>query len=222
MYIEDGSNTDYDTKEPMKKRYSWGWIGDHIPPDKVGWADATLKKRIIQQLKEWDEAFEWFTFDGEKYKKPIYRVKEHCGWHDCEICLRDISEKDEKRKAAKNYEEWLKRKIKDNEYPQVRTFNGSFLIQHNGLEFRCPAGVHHYVEDHDYNPGDIVIEAILNGDIALYKDEEKERKKELEEMEKRMEEEAKKRPKKSPYIQRIQDEAAIKVEQLRKAGAFVD
>ena len=30
MFIEDGSNTDYDKKDPMENRYSWGWLGDIV------------------------------------------------------------------------------------------------------------------------------------------------------------------------------------------------
>ena len=46
------------------------------------------------------------------------------------------------------------------------SFNGSVEIRHNGMVFVSPNGAEHYIEAHDYFPGNSVVEAILNGDSA--------------------------------------------------------
>lgn len=42
--------------------------------------------------------------------------------------------------------------------------NGSLIIEYGGKSYRCPAMIYHYINDHGYNPGEEVIEAILNGE----------------------------------------------------------
>lgn len=68
-------------------------------------------------------------------------VEHHFGTHDCELC------------QAEN---------RDRSY----SGNGSFLIDWDDIEYRCPEMVGHYIEAHDYNPGATVIEVIFNGKWA--------------------------------------------------------
>jgi len=59
----------------------------------------------------------------------------HCGWHNCEIC-------------GSSY-----------------NMNGSLQVLHNGLRYRTPWGVLHYIKDHNYKPPAQAIEALYNGKI---------------------------------------------------------
>lgn len=70
MYIEDGSNQDY-SKNIIPNRYSWGWLGDHVPLCKKGWSDRDLEKQVLSKLEKMHED---------------YVVMQHMGHHDCEIC----------------------------------------------------------------------------------------------------------------------------------------
>ena len=149
MYIPDGSEVDYDSpsnpggpnpcnvdqradfhsyhdnwrnRQTVPGRYSFGWLGNFVPEGKLGWPDARLKELFLERLDE-------LTRDCV--------VKAHRGFHDCEICGRDKSDR------------WR--------------WNGSFLIRYEGLEFRCPAAVGHYVEVHDYYPGKSAVFAVFKG-----------------------------------------------------------
>jgi len=146
MFIEDGSNIDYDTKESLHKRYSWGWLEGEV--SKCGWKDLDLKRKVVDRLKT--------------LKTCMY----HMGHHTCQICLN--KQKGENLfktvRAAKSYQEWLERlNTPHSPGPDTKTFNGSYLIGYQGLELRCPVGVEHYIEKHDYNPGSFVIDAVLSG-----------------------------------------------------------
>lgn len=143
MFIPDGSDIDYDSEKSLKGRYSWGWLGDSVA--NTGWTDVEQKQAVISRLKS------------------LQASKHHMGHHDCEVCLRNQGI-DNPRRAARNYEEWLKRQDGPKPpKPEIVSFNGSYLIQYEGMELRCPAGVEHYIEKHDYNPGHFVVDAILNG-----------------------------------------------------------
>lgn len=140
MFIPDGSNVDYDGKATLN-RYSWGWLGDTVPS--TGWKSQKLKNEVLSRLKS--------------FTPQIY----HRGFHECEICL--CHQEAGKQKAARNYEEWLERSKTAKHQVDIATFNGSYLIRYGKFTLRSPAGVEHYIEEHDYNPGPFVIEAILNG-----------------------------------------------------------
>ena len=124
MFIPDGSKLDYDSKKEIPTRYSWGWLGDEVPPDKLGWRNAEQKCRVVARLKSQQDCL----------------VLQHLGSHYCGICEESI----------KNDYDW----------------NGSFLIEYGGKSYRAPASVGHYIEFHDYNPGEEVIEAVLGGVYA--------------------------------------------------------
>ena len=147
MFIPDGSDLDYNNKESLKGRYSWGWLGDTVPTK--GWTDLELKDKVISRLKTLDRKF---------------HIMHHMGHHDCEICMKEQGGKDQVRRAARTYREWLDRQ-EGPEPPtfEVFSFNGSYVIDFQGKKLRCPAGVEHYIEVHDYNPGSFVTQAILEG-----------------------------------------------------------
>ncbi len=137
-------------------------------------------------------------------KKNDYIVMHHMGSHDCEVCG--------KSKPKKQYQG-----------------NGSFLITHAGLEFRCPAGVIHYIEEHDYNPGYQVIEALFEGRWKTGKQEDEELEECMERWheERRLEAEEKERNmtpmerKRRDFGNAAQAAGRKKLAQLRKDGALV-
>jgi hypothetical protein len=227
MYIKDGSNIDYGSKEPMKNRYSWGWLGSKISWESRGWKDIELKNKVINRLKEIDDAFEWETssFDGKQYRKPTYQVMHHMGSHECEIC--GARTRKEKTKAAKNYREWMSIQSQQENKPEtIKNFNGSHIIYYNGLEFRCPAGVYHYIEEHDYNPGPKVIDAIFNGRVATSDEIDGKIREEMHKMaeeigRKNAEEAAAREAAKSPEQKQYESWVKTKIEQLRKSGAII-
>ena len=144
MFIPDGSDIDYHSEKSLKGRYSWGWLGDFVPQS--GWNDLQQKRAVISRLRS--------------FKATMH----HMGVHDCKICVEEQGGEPQVRYAARTYREWLKRQ-EDPKPPKVEifTFNGSYLIDFEGKRLRCPAGVEHYIEEHDYNPGSFVIDAILHG-----------------------------------------------------------
>ena len=44
-------------------------------------------------------------------------------------------------------------------------FCGSLIILYNGIIYRAPWNVSHYIREHDYNPGEEVINAVMHGMI---------------------------------------------------------
>lgn len=97
MFIPDGSGFDYDTHVPpppwMKGaeqsewlnehsherrwvigRYSWGWLGDSVPPGFRGGWNPEEKDRVLELLRE-------------RTKDSVILL--HCGSHECAICEKD-------------------------------------------------------------------------------------------------------------------------------------
>jgi len=208
MYIEDGSKTDYDDGYKWN-RYSWGWLGDCVPQDKLGWKDQDLKQEVVSRLLEiTSEQEEYTDCEGIIKKHDRYCVHHHCGFHCCEIC--------------KNHD------IGD----MHLGWNGSILIKYKWREFRAPWAVVHYIKKHDYNPGPKVIDALFNGRILTYnevdqkihdrmwkrweKEREKERK-EAERIERQKSPEQKMLEQQAKLIHKLGQE---KLRQLRRDGAL--
>ena len=213
MFIEDGSDIDYSGNKRKPGRYSWGWLGDTVPENKCGWQDRALKKRVIKRLRQITSAMEdKVSSDGESYQQHKYRVHEHMGHHNCEVCSKTINPKKRDYKLG---------------------WNGSILINYKSKEYRAPWAVVHYIDRHNYNPGAEVIDVLFNGTLVTYNEIDGE---EWRQMEREREEEAKR---KKEERQRIEDAkspeqkqkdaeakkylewAANKVKQLRKSGAMV-
>lgn len=211
MYIKDGSSFDYDARKSIPNRYSWGWLGDSVPTRHAGWSTQQEKQRVLARLKEITQAKERVEQIHEVYDKPFhdiekYAVMHHCGWHVCEICAKTIP---------------------ITEIDSTLGWNGSIIIKHNSMEFRCPWAVEHYVEMHDYNPGPIVIDALFNGtllraveyDKAWDKEREIRLKKfwEEQELEQKRIEDAK-----SPEQKAYEAWAKKKVKKLLGSSAMID
>jgi hypothetical protein len=194
MYIEDGSRQDYD-KVDIPNRYSWGWLGDKVP--NCGWDDHLLKQRVLSKIAEMSKD---------------HVVMCHCGFHACEIC--------QAQGGPEHYD------------------NGSFVIDWDGLQFRCPVMVGHYISEHDYFPGQKVMDALFGGewfsaaeedrqlkqqlDRRMQENREREEREERERLSKMTPEEISEEQAKRAYAKSLAKFAAVKVEQLRANGAFVE
>ena len=135
-------------------------------PNRYSW--GWLGDKVPREKRGWN--------DPQLKKKVIRHLKDlssqdftggvivlhHMGHHNCEIC-----------EAAKTKRE------------RGSSFNGSLVITYKDREFRCPAGVEHYIEKHDYNPGEEVIEALFNGTYLTYEEEKKQWDKRIEEIHKK-------------------------------------
>jgi hypothetical protein len=71
----------------------------------------------------------------------------HCGFHCCEVCAKESLDRS-----------------------SGGMFNGSVFVSHKDKVYRCPKGVEHYVEAHNYKPPKEVIDAIINGKNVTSKD----------------------------------------------------
>ena len=192
MFIEDGSDIDYNSKERKPGRYSWGWLGDTVLEGKCGWQDRALKKRVIKRLRQIVSTMEdKISSDGESYQQLKYCVHQHKGHHVCEVCSKDVNPKKRDYKLG---------------------WNGSILINYKSKEYRAPWAVVHYVNRHDYNPGAEVIDVLFNGTLVTYNEIDGE---EWRQMERKREAEAKR---KKEERQRIED--AKSPEQKQKDAEY--
>lgn len=140
------------------------------------------------------------------------KVDLFCGFHLCEICLKNGQE-------LKN----------------CGCFSGSIKIDYNKKVYCCPAGVEHYIEDHEYIPPHEAIDAVLHGDILDDKkllqlgESSPDVQKIKKELETRREQERKQY--KEKYRQRVQQVQSQQfqeqinnamIDNMRKNGAFIN
>ena len=157
-HIPDGSNIRYRHRKEQEDLYSWGWLGDKVPRKYRGWDDPKEKAQFVEFLK------------GVPYK---YRSDPCMGMHECEICLKARKKNEKpKRRATERFEtreEWFKHAMENPSPPEepIAEFNGELVVEHEGTEYRAPFEVFHYVEAHDYNPGEDVVNAVMNGELQI-------------------------------------------------------
>jgi hypothetical protein len=77
MFIEDGSSICYSGKTEVPGNYSWGWLGDSVPPYACGWTDEDEKAKVLAILKKLDA-------NGSPHVSCLMR-----GMNSCGICQLD-------------------------------------------------------------------------------------------------------------------------------------
>lgn len=215
MYIPDGTEYDYGNRsEEGLERIKDGWIRDaneylymRQVPGRYSW--GWLGDTVPQNHQGWtDLSLKQKVLDHLKSMTYKDCVMHHCGTHSCEICPGGSE----------------------------AGFNGSLIIDYQGKQYRAPdpQAVAHYIEVHNYNPGEEVIEMLFAGRQWTYEDERKlveneRNKRHSEIIKQRRQEYLNKSPAERAAIKRSQAYAAkmqaigrSKLEQLRRDGALID
>jgi len=199
MYIEDGSSYGYFERKKKRGLYSWGWLGDTVPEDKLGWTDAELKQKVIERLN---------SFSGNTADENCCRVDLYCGFDTCALC------------SKQGYS------ILEGNWPDRACFCGSLRLEHNSKVYVSPWNVQHYIEAHDYKPSDEVIDAIFNGRPQTWAERdkialEKAHEEIMKDLKREREEEKRREAARPQWLKDYEKESAAKIKELRKNKAFV-
>lgn len=222
MYIPDGSELDYDTRRnltPEELKDPLKIPDDFTSCDKIAgrYSFGWLGDNVPDSNKGWeDKKLKQKVLDLLNSDLDKFVIMQHCGWHDCEICQKEG---------------------KDNNEDNCK-WNGSYVINYNEKEYRCPESVKHYIEEHDYNPGEEVIEALFNGKWELFEERQKHLEKQRDEHFKKLKKEEAEKEKlrlskmtkkqiEAEKISKIKHKqfleyASQKVKQLRESGAIIE
>lgn len=210
-YIPDGSPFDYNGRD---KNVSESTPVEKWKPTDNFYAWGWLEDFVPQEKVGWESPkLKKAVIDWLKTLPKNHIVHYYCGYHTCRIC--GLKRGDSLAGGS----------------------NGSIRIKHNGKIYNCPQNVVHYIEEHDYNPGQEVLAALSKGTYFTYEDIDGKMHEEMEkEQEKMIEDENKKRldqwnsltkQEQDWALDRVAEKRATdlanahKIKSLRKNGAFV-